>query len=58
MINKPQFFDLNETTEDQIFDKIIEDFPADSDEFYIKHTAGSLVFTVKTEPKWLKKKKQ
>ena len=55
MINKRQFFYLNETTEDQIFDKIIEGLPADNREFYIKHTAGSPVFKVKTEPKWLNK---
>ena len=58
MINKPQLFDLNKTTEDQIFDKIIEGLPVDNDEFYIKYTAGSPVFTVKTEPKSLKRKKQ
>ena len=58
MINKLQFFDLSEGTEDQIFDKIIEGLPADNDEFYMKHAAGSPVFTVKNELKWLKKKKQ
>ena len=52
MLNKPQFFDMNETTEDQMFDNIIEGIPANSNEYYIEHSEGSSVFKVKKEPKW------
>ena len=58
MLNKPQFFYLTKTTEDQIFDKIIEGIAANNDEYYIKHSDGSSVFTVKKEPKWRVKKEQ
>ena len=51
MLNKPQVFDLNMTTEDQIFDKIIEGLPANNDEYYIKHSDTSQIFTVKKESK-------
>ena len=37
MLNKPQFFYLSQTTEDQIFDKIIEGLAADIDEYYIQY---------------------
>ena len=56
MLNKPEFFYLNETTEDQIFDKIIEEIPANNNKYYIEHLEGSSVFTVKREPKWRVKK--
>ena len=49
MLNKPQFFYLSQTTEDQIFDKIIEGLPADNDEYYIQHCPGLTIFTVKIE---------
>ena len=58
MLNKAQSFDFNETTKDQIFDKIIEGIPANNDECYIVHSEGSSVFTVKKEPKWRVKKEQ
>ena len=38
-------------TEDQIFDKIIEDLPADNDEYYIQQSPGSEIFNVKREPR-------
>ena len=44
MLNKPQFFYLNETMENQIFEKIIEGIPANNDEYYIEHWEGSSVF--------------
>ena len=46
------------TTEDQIFDKIIEGIAAKNGEYYIKHSDKSLVFTVKREPKWKAKKER
>ena len=51
MLNKPQYFDLGMTTEDQIFDKIPEGIPANNDEYYIEHSDKSQIFTVKGEPK-------
>ena len=51
MLNKPQFFDLSQTTEYQIFDKIMECLPADNDEYYIQHSPGLAIFTVKREPR-------
>ena len=47
MLNKPQCFDLNKTTEDQIFDKIIEGSSQDNNEYYIKHIPGTEIFIVK-----------
>ena len=52
MVNKHQYFDLNKTTEDQIFSKIIEGLPKNNEEYYIKHSDGSPVFTVMRETKW------
>ena len=37
-------------TEDQIFDKIMEGLPAGNDEYYIQHSPGLAIFTVKREP--------
>ena len=51
MLNKRQYFDLNKTTEDQIFDKIIEGLPHDSDEYYIKHDPESEIFIIKRDKK-------
>ena len=58
MLNKPQSFDLNKTTEDQILDKIIEGIPTNNNEYYIEHSEGSSAFTVKKEPKWRVKKEK
>ena len=58
MINQPQYFDLNQSTEDQVFDKLIESVPADNDMYYIKHRAGSPTFTVKVGKKWKRKKEK
>ena len=57
MLNQPQYFDLNQSTEDQIFDKIIEGVP-DNDTYYIKHRARSPTFTVKVDKKWKRKKEK
>ena len=48
-LTKVRFFYLNKTTEDQIMDKIMEGLPKDNDEFYINHTPGTNVFTVRKE---------
>ena len=42
---------MSQTTEDQIFDIIIDGLPADSNEYYIQNTSGSSIFTVKKEQK-------
>ena len=57
MLNQPQYFDLNQSTEDQIFDKIIEGVP-DNDTYYIKHRAQSPTFTIKVDEKWKRKKEK
>ena len=49
MLNKPQFFDLSQTTEDQIFDKMIEGLPVDNDENYTQLNPGLAIFTVRRE---------
>ena len=49
MLNKPQFFYLSQTTEDQIFDEIIEGLQSDNDKYYIQHSPGSAIFTLKKE---------
>ena len=49
VLNKGQLFDLTKTSEDQIFDKIIEGIPKDNDKFYIPHTPGTNIFTVRKE---------
>ena len=49
ILNKGQLLDLNKTSEDQIFDKIIEGIPKDNDELYIPHTPGTNIFTVRKE---------
>ena len=41
MLNNPQCFDMNETTKDQIFDKIIEGVPANNDNYFTEHSEGS-----------------
>ena len=58
MLKIPQFFDLNLTDKDQIFDKTIEGLPKNNDKYYVEHSDGSVAFTVKTEPKWKVKKER
>ena len=58
MLNKPQYFDLGITTEDQIFDKITEGIPANHNKYYIEHSDKCQIFTVKREPKWEVKKER
>ena len=56
MLNQPQYFDLNQSTEDQIFDEIIEGVPADNNTNYLKDRGGSPTFTV--YKKWKRKKEK
>ena len=57
MLNQSQFFDLNQSTEDEIFDKIIEGVP-DNGTYYIKHRVGSPTFTVQVDKKWKRQKEE
>ena len=50
MLNQPQYFNLNISTEEQIFDKIIEGVP-DNYMYYIKYRVESPTFTVKVDKK-------
>ena len=43
-------------TEDQIFDQMLEGIPANNNNYYIKYSGKSQIFTVKREPKWKVKK--
>ena len=49
MLNKGQLFHFTKKTEDPIFNKIIEGIRKDNDDYYIQHTPGTNVFTVRKE---------
>ena len=49
ILNKTILFDTSPIDEEKVMDKILEDFPADSNELYVLHEPGTTAFTLKHE---------
>ena len=49
ILNKTILFDTSPMDEEKVMDKILEDFPADSNELYVLHEPGTNAFTLKHE---------
>ena len=49
ILNKTILFDTSPIDEEKVMDKILEDFPADSNELYVLHEPRTNAFTLKHE---------
>ena len=48
-IDKAFLFDLRKTSEEKIFDRLLENIPDGNDKYYTKHTDGTNVFRIRTD---------
>ena len=51
ILDKSLLFDLKKTSEDKIFDWILEKIPDKNDIYCIEHREGTNAFTLRKEPK-------
>ena len=51
ILDKPLLFDLKKTSEEKIFDSILEKIPDKNDNYYIEHREGTNAFRIRKDPK-------
>ena len=51
ILDKSLLFDLEKTSEDKIFDSILEKIPDKNDIYYIEHREGTNAFRLRKDPK-------
>ena len=54
ILDKQLLFDLKKTSEEKIFDSILEKIPDKNDNYYIEHREGTNAFRIRKDPKQAK----